>query len=194
MPTAKRKLVIVGDGSVGKTCLLIRFAADTFPEVYVPSLFENYVADIRVDQKDVELALWDTSYDGEYRGYRPPVYPGSHVVLLAYSIDSPDSLENIMEKWITEVYHFVPQVPVILVGCKKDLRDDERILKDLARTGQRPVTFNEGLTAALRIGAGQFFECSAKTGEGVPEIFEIAARAAMDRQTRRRAGGSCIVV
>ena len=53
--------MIVGDGACGKTCLLIVFSKDQFPEVYVPTVFENYVADIEVDGKCVELALWDTA-------------------------------------------------------------------------------------------------------------------------------------
>lgn len=59
--TSRKKLVIVGDGACGKTSLLIVFSKDTFPEVYVPTVFENYVADIKVDDKLVQLALWDTA-------------------------------------------------------------------------------------------------------------------------------------
>lgn len=61
MASTRKKLVIVGDGACGKTCLLIVFSKDQFPEVYVPTVFENYVADIEVDGKCVELALWDTA-------------------------------------------------------------------------------------------------------------------------------------
>ena len=61
MAALRKKLVIVGDGACGKTCLLIVFSKDNFPEVYVPTVFENYVADIEVDGKCVELALWDTA-------------------------------------------------------------------------------------------------------------------------------------
>ena len=53
MAAIRKKLVIVGDGACGKTCLLIVFSKDQFPEVYVPTVFENYVADIEVDGKQV---------------------------------------------------------------------------------------------------------------------------------------------
>ncbi|GLD63030.1 rho-related GTP-binding protein RhoC-like protein [Lates japonicus] len=56
MAAIRKKLVIVGDGACGKTCLLIVFSKDQFPEVYVPTVFENYIADIEVDGKQVELA------------------------------------------------------------------------------------------------------------------------------------------
>lgn len=57
MAAIRKKLVIVGDGACGKTCLLIVFSKDQFPEVYVPTVFENYVADIEVDSKQVHLSL-----------------------------------------------------------------------------------------------------------------------------------------
>jgi len=69
MASIRKKLVIVGDGACGKTCLLIVFSKDQFPEVYVPTVFENYVADIEIDGKQVELALWDTA--GMYHGRTP---------------------------------------------------------------------------------------------------------------------------
>lgn len=57
MAAIRKKLVIVGDGACGKTCLLIVFSKDQFPEVYVPTVFENYVADIEVDGKQVSDLL-----------------------------------------------------------------------------------------------------------------------------------------
>ena len=119
MAAIRKKLVIVGDGACGKTCLLIVFSKDQFPEVYVPTVFENYVADIEVDSKQVELALWDTAGQEDYDRLRPLSYPDTDVILMCFSIDSPDSLENIPEKWTPEVKHFCPLVPIILVGNKK---------------------------------------------------------------------------
>lgn len=57
MAAIRKKLVIVGDGACGKTCLLIVFSKDEFPEVYVPTVFENYVADIEVDGRAVSMLL-----------------------------------------------------------------------------------------------------------------------------------------
>uniref|UniRef100_A0A4W6FL57 Ras homolog family member B n=1 Tax=Lates calcarifer TaxID=8187 RepID=A0A4W6FL57_LATCA len=130
MAAIRKKLVIVGDGACGKTCLLIVFSKDQFPEVYVPTVFENYIADIEVDGKQVELALWDTAGQEDYDRLRPLSYPDTDVILMCFSIDSPDSLENIPEKWTPEVKHFCPNVPIILVGNKKDLRNDEHTRRD----------------------------------------------------------------
>ena len=155
MAAIRKKLVIVGDGACGKTCLLIVFSKDQFPEVYVPTVFENYVADIEVDGKQVlpifpflkfcwlinivwmqmlsncqvELALWDTAGQEDYDRLRPLSYPDTDVILMCFSVDSPDSLENIPEKWTPEVKHFCPNVPIILVGNKKDLRNDPATIK-----------------------------------------------------------------
>uniref|UniRef100_A0A673ZNA6 Ras homolog family member Ca n=1 Tax=Salmo trutta TaxID=8032 RepID=A0A673ZNA6_SALTR len=130
MAAIRKKLVIVGDGACGKTCLLIVFSKDQFPEVYVPTVFENYIADIEVDGKQVELALWDTAGQEDYDRLRPLSYPDTDVILMCFSIDSPDSLENIPEKWTPEVKHFCPNVPIILVGNKKDLRNDEHTRRE----------------------------------------------------------------
>ncbi|KAI6651693.1 rho GTPase 1 [Oopsacas minuta] len=186
MATIRKKLVIVGDGACGKTCLLIVFSKDQFPEVYVPTVFENYVADITADSKCVELALWDTAGQEDYDRLRPLSYPDTDVILMCFSIDSPDSLENIPEKWTPEVKHFCPTVPIILVGNKKDLRHDEHTRRELSAMKQEPVKLEDGRTMADKIGAYAYMECSAKSKEGVREVFETATRAALQTKKKPR--------
>ncbi|KAJ7799539.1 P-loop containing nucleoside triphosphate hydrolase protein [Mycena olivaceomarginata] len=182
MSEIRRKLVIVGDGACGKaslTCLLIVFSKGIFPEVYVPTVFENFVTDVEVDNKHVELALWDTAGQEDYDRLRPLSYPDSHVILICFAVDSPDSLENVQEKWISEVRHFCAGLPIILVGCKKDLRRDPRVIEELRKTSQGPVTPEEGMAVAQTIGVRSYLECSAKSGDGVKEVFQCATRAAL---------------
>ncbi|XP_020025289.1 transforming protein RhoA-like isoform X2 [Castor canadensis] len=166
MAAIRKKLVIVGDGACGKTCLLTAFSKDQFPKVYVSTVFKNYVAGIE-----------------HYAHLRPLSYPDSDVILLCFSIDCPESLENIPEKWIPEVKHFCPNVPIILVGNKKDLRDDEQTRQKLSKKRQKPIRPDQGRDMANTIGALGYMECSAKTKDGVREVFEMATRAAL--QTRR---------
>jgi len=173
---SRKKLVIVGDGTCGKTCLLIVFSKDEFPEVYVPTVFENYVADIEVDNRQVELALWDTAGQEDYDRLRPLSYPDTDVILMCFSIDSPDSLQNIPEKWVPEVKHFCPNVPIVLVGNKKDLRNGST----------KCVRTQEGEQMATRIGAVAYVENSALTKEGVRNVFEIATRASLSGKGRGR--------
>ncbi|KAJ5611613.1 GTP-binding protein rhoA [Penicillium herquei] len=184
MAEIRRKLVIVGDGACGKTCLLIVFSKGTFPEVYVPTVFENYVADVEVDGKHVELALWDTAGQEDYDRLRPLSYPDSHVILICFAVDSPDSLDNVQEKWISEVLHFCQGLPIILVGCKKDLRHDPKTIEELNKTSQSPVTAEQGEEIRKKIGAYKYLECSARTNEGVKEVFEAATRAALLKITK----------
>jgi len=193
MSEIRRKLVIVGDGACGKTCLLIVFSKGTFPEVYVPTVFENYVADVEVDGKHVELALWDTAGQEDYDRLRPLSYPDSHVILICFAVDSPDSLDNVQEKWISEVMHFCNGLPIILVACKKDLRRDPRVIDELRKTNQRPVTPEEGMAVAQKISAKNYLECSAKTGEGVREVFQHATRAALLARTKAKRN-RCVVL
>ncbi|CAM9358715.1 unnamed protein product [Lampetra fluviatilis] len=191
--TLRKKLVIVGDGACGKTCLLIVFSKDQFPEVYVPTVFENYVADMEVDGKQVELALWDTAGQEDYNRLRPLSYPDTDVILMCFSIDSPDSLGNITDRWTAEVRHFCPNVPIVLVGNKKDLRNDDNAKRELAKIKQEPVRVEEGRDMANQINAFGYMECSAKTKDGVREVFEMAARAALQVRKRKKKSG-CLLL
>uniref|UniRef100_A0A1I8IEG4 Rho-related GTP-binding protein RhoC n=1 Tax=Macrostomum lignano TaxID=282301 RepID=A0A1I8IEG4_9PLAT len=137
----------------------------------------------------VELALWDTAGQEDYDRLRPLSYPDTDVILMCFSVDNPDSVANIPEKWTPEVRHFCPNVPIILIGNKKDLRNDESTRRELARSKQDPVKYEDGKAMAERIGAFAYLECSAKTKEGVREVFECATRAALQRKKRRTRRG-----
>jgi len=186
MTSIRKKLVIVGDGACGKTCLLIVFSKDQFPAEYVPTVFENYVTDIEVDGVKVELEMWDTAGQEDYDRLRPLSYPDTNVILLCYSIDAPDTLENIPDRWIPELKHFCPKIPIVLVANKKDLRKDPETIQQLGRNKQEPITTEEGRDMATNIGAFAFLECSARTKEGVREVFEAANRAALVKLRRRK--------
>lgn len=98
-------------------------------------MFDNYVTDIELDGKPIQLALWDTAGQEEYERLRPLSYSKAHIILIAFSVDTPDSLDNVTQKvrttlepadiqWIEEVRSICgTQIPVILVACKSDLRD-----------------------------------------------------------------------
>jgi len=186
----RRKLVIVGDGACGKTSLLSSFALGEFPKEYQPTVFDNYVAEIRLDDKPVQLALWDTAGQEEYERLRPMSYAKSHVILIAFALDTPDSLENVTTKWIEEVRTICgPTIPVILVGCKADLRPNTTH----PNTPDNPcpwVTREQGERVAQLIGARAYKECSALKIEGVDDVFETATRASMLMRDGVPANGS----
>lgn len=197
MSEIRRKLVIVGDGACGKTCLLFVFSRGAFPDIYVPTVFDNYTANVDLDGRIVELALWDTAGQEDYDRLRPLSYPDTNVVLICFSVDLPESLLNVQEKWIAEVLHFCHGVPIILVGCKVDLREDPDTIQMLREQGLQPVTTAEGQQVADKIGAIKYIECSAKKNYNVDEVFKTATRASLMTHTEKKQKSSkkrkCVV-
>jgi len=93
--------------------------------------------------------------------------------------------------------HFCAGLPIILVACKKDLRRDPRVTDELRKTNQRPVTPEEGMAVKEKIGAKHYLECSARTGEGVREVFQFATREALMMSRSRSKGGKkglCLIL
>ncbi|KAG5977603.1 hypothetical protein E4U56_007354 [Claviceps arundinis] len=174
-PTYSKKIVVVGDGGCGKTCLLISYSQGYFPEKYVPTVFENYITypTHSPTGKTVELALWDTAGQEEYDRLRPLSYPETDLIFVCFAIDCPNSLDNVLDKWYPEVLHFCPYTPLILVGLKSDLRYKQTCIEMLKTQGLTPVTTEQGLAVADKMDA-QYMECSSKEMLGVDEIFERA--------------------
>jgi len=170
---AKRvKLVVVGDGAVGKTSLLIRFATGEFPNEYVPTVFENYTAQMKRETDVILLHLWDTAGQEDYDRLRPLSYPGADVVLLCFSTISQASYDAIKEKWAPEVHHFIPSIPHILVGTKIDLREEKH--PDPNSGKFEPITPEQGQRMATEINAAKYMEVSSKTGRGVQDVYDEA--------------------
>ncbi|XP_055798553.1 rho-related GTP-binding protein RhoG-like isoform X1 [Salvelinus fontinalis] len=179
------KCVVVGDGAVGKTCLLISYTTNAFPEEYIPTVFDNYSAQISVDSRAISLNLWDTAGQEEYDRLRTLSYPQTNVFIICFSIGSPSSHANVRHKWHPEVSHHCPGVPVLLVGTKKDLRGDVEAVKKLKEHGLAPTNQQQGNALAKQIGAVKYLECSALMQDGVREVFEEAVRAVLYPVTKK---------
>jgi small GTP-binding protein len=124
------KCVIVGDGAVGKTCMLISLTTNAFPGEYIPTVWENYSTNIMHDNKPYQINYWDTAGQDDYDILRPLSYLHTDVFLVCYSLKhaySPHgaSLENVIYKWLPEVTHYVPNAKIILLGLKSDLIEGE---------------------------------------------------------------------
>ena len=190
MSPRQKKIVLVGDGTCGKTCLLIMFTREPFPTDYVPTIFETYVIDMEVDKKYLRVSPWDTAGQHDYDRLRPLSYPNTDAFVLCYAIDSPDSLMGVEDKWVPEVRHFCPRAPIILAGMKKDLRHDEETIRYLEKRKMKPVSMAQGTALAEKIKAFDYKECSAMRNIGVYDVFETAVRAAQyganeHKRTRR---------
>jgi len=172
--TSSLKLVVVGDGAVGKTSLLYVYNNGKFPEEYVPTVFENASKNATFKGKSVTLRLYDTAGQEEYDRLRPLSYPGTNIVLLCFSVASRSTFDSISSKWAPEVRHYLPRTPTILVGLKTDVRDEK---DDSGKPVDfDPITAEEGASLAKKIGASMYMESSAKKEKGVTEIFEEAMK------------------
>jgi len=168
------KCVVVGDGAVGKTCMLISYTQNKFPKEYVPTVFDNYEATIIVEGKEVKFSLWDTAGQEGYARIRTLSYPKTDIFLVCFSVVNHPSFVNVKDRWSPELQHHCPKVPIILVGTKIDLRGDEKTLEELKKAGKQPITPQQGAEKAKEINAIKFLECSALTREGLKNVFDEA--------------------
>ncbi|KAI9189321.1 Rho GTPase [Blastocladiella emersonii ATCC 22665] len=173
------KCVVVGDGAVGKTCLLISYTTNKFPSEYVPTVFDNYAVTVMIGEEPYTLGLFDTAGQEDYDRLRPLSYPQTDVFLVCFSVVSPSSFENVREKWYPEVHHHCPSVPCLLVGTQVDLRDDPATLDRLAKQRQKPITADLGDSLARELGMEKYVECSALTQRGLKNVFDEAIVAAL---------------
>ncbi|XP_055499650.1 rho-related GTP-binding protein RhoG-like [Leucoraja erinacea] len=187
------KCVVVGDGAVGKTCLLISYTTNAFPAEYVPTVFDNYSAQMTVDGRTVSLNLWDTAGQEEYDRLRTLSYPQSNVFIICFSVASPSSFANVRHKWQPEVLHHCPNVPILLVGTKKDLRNDSETIKKLKEQSLSLTTMHQGVTLAKQIRAVKYLECSALNQEGIREVFVEAVRAVLYPH-RKKKSKNCVLL
>lgn len=171
------KCVVVGDGAVGKTSLLISYTTNQFPEDYVPTVFDNYSANVMVNNEKVTINLWDTAGQEEYDRLRPLSYTQTDIFLICFSVVEPTSFANVKSKWIPEIRHHTPKdTLVLLVGTKADLRDDPHILDQLDENGEKPVTSEEATKLAGELECVGYKECSAASQQGVREVFDCAIK------------------
>lgn len=195
--------MILGDGACGKTSLLNVFTRGYFPQVYEPTVFENYVHDIFIDGQRMQLSLWDTAGQEEFDRLRSLSYSDTHTIMLCFSVDSRDSLENARTRWMSEIVDHCEGVKLVLVALKCDLRNNEEEGGEeegatSTNDRSRMITYKEGLEVARGIGALRYLECSARANRGVNEAFTEAARCALSAKAKGAShdedkGKSCVI-
>ncbi|XP_014612063.1 PREDICTED: ras-related C3 botulinum toxin substrate 1-like isoform X3 [Polistes canadensis] len=181
IPTDRRiKVVLVGDGAVGKTSLVVSYSTNGFPGEYVPTAFDNYKVVVNVDGQPVNVQLCDTAGQDDFDPLRSLCYPETDVFLVCFSVVCPSSYHSVASWWINEVKKYCPNAPIILVGTKSDLRSDVRLMLQLARYGQAPITTAQGHQLAQRLGAVSYVETSALTHHDLKEAFDQAIVSALN--------------
>ncbi|KAL5971691.1 Ras-related protein ORAB-1 [Taenia solium] len=153
------KLLLVGDSGVGKSCLLLRFADDTFYDNFSSTIGVDFkIRSVDLDGHHIKLQIWDTAGQERFRTMTVAYYRGAHGIIVVYDVTSDESFRN-LELWMEEIKrHARSDVIKILVGNKSDLED------------RRKVTYEQGAEFANLHGL-HFFETSAKSSSRVEEAF-----------------------
>lgn len=159
----------------------------------MPTVFDNYSAQVLIDSKPVKLGLWDTAGQEDYDKLRPLSYPATDVFIVAFSLIARNSAENVRTKWYPELKYNCSGVPMVLVGTKLDLRTDPATLQKLQEKDPptTPVSTEEGIELARAIGAVKYLECSALTQKGLKDVFDEAIRVVLSPPPVRTRALSC---
>jgi len=177
--------------------MLISYTTDSFPTEYVPTVFDNYQANVMVDGRPISLGLWDTAGQENYDRLRPLSYPNTDVFIVCYSTISETSLQNVVNKWIPEIRRHCPNAPFLLVGTKADLRKDTRALEKLKRKvkGVSLVDLARAEDKGQELAAARVMECSAKTQFGLKDVFDEAIKVALTaRREPAKKRGKCMLL
>ncbi|EME26487.1 GTP-binding protein YPTC1 [Galdieria sulphuraria] len=176
------KLLLIGDSGVGKSCLLLRFADDTYNESYISTIGVDFkIRTIELDGKTVKLQIWDTAGQERFRTITSSYYRGAHGIIIVYDVTDQESFNNV-KTWLHEIDRYANEsVNKLLVGNKNDL------------TTKKVVDTATAKEFADSLGI-KFLETSAKTSENVEQAFitmaqEIKERMASQPQTQKTSSG-----
>ena len=147
------KLLLIGDSGVGKSCLLLRFADDTYTESYISTIGVDFkIRTIEMDGKTIKLQIWDTAGQERFRTITSSYYRGAHGIIIVYDVTDQESFGNV-KQWLHEIDRYACEnVNKLLVGNKCD------------KEGERMVSREEGQKCARKYQM-MFIEVSAVAGE-----------------------------
>mmetsp|Transcript_2135 Transcript_2135/g.3908 ORF Transcript_2135/g.3908 Transcript_2135/m.3908 type:complete len:205 (+) Transcript_2135:71-685(+) len=182
------KCVVVGDGKVGKTFLLVSYTKKCFPTESISTIFHSLSTKILVGQETYTINIWDTGGQDEVNRLRPLAYAMTDVFLIVFAVDNPASLESVRKKWAPELQHYGGDALILLIGNKSDVRDSKEAHVRLAREGKGIIEHEVAVGVAAEIGARGYCECSALTGEGVKTVFDEAIQAVINHRNGKGKG------
>ncbi|GJQ67338.1 hypothetical protein Trydic_g8234 [Trypoxylus dichotomus] len=148
------RITAVGDGGVGKTFMLVRYATKEIPLGYEPTVFENHYCTINYDGNDYEATLIDTAGQEGFEKLRNLSYPNTDCFLLCFAINSKDSFLNLSYVWVKDIRKMNKKAKILVIGTKSDLKEES------LNTG---ITEQDILKFVKDIKADGYLECSAYT-------------------------------
>jgi len=171
------KLLLIGDSGVGKSCLLLRFADDTYTESYISTIGVDFkIRTIDLDAKTIKLQIWDTAGQERFRTITSSYYRGAHGIIVVYDTTDLESFNNV-KQWLHEIDRYASEnVNKLLVGNKSDL------------TSKRAVSFDQAKEFADSLGI-EFIETSAKNSTNVEKAFMMMASQIKARYKSAPSGG-----
>lgn len=171
------KLVLIGDSGVGKSCLLLRFADDSFTDSYITTIGVDFrFRTIKIGDKVIKLQIWDTAGQERFRTITSAYYRGADGVVLIYDTTSNGSFDHI-DDWVTEVNRYTTDSTKILVGNKCDL------------DSQKMIDTSKGEKKAKELGV-DFMETSAKNSTNVEECFMNISRKLLEKKLKSGSSGN----
>lgn len=172
------KLLLIGDSGVGKSCLLLRFADDTYTDSYISTIGVDFkIRTIEVDGKTVKLQIWDTAGQERFRTITSSYYRGAHGIIVVYDVTDQESFDNV-KQWLSEIERYASEgVHKLLVGNKADL------------TTKRVVQTADAKEFADGMGI-PFLETSAKDATNVEQAFVTMATEIKAKSSKATMGGA----
>lgn len=163
------KLLMIGDSGVGKTCLLLRYANDSFSPTFITTIGIDFkIKNVDIDGTRIKLQIWDTAGQERFRTITTSYFRGAQGILLVYDVTDRRSFESI-RNWVSQIQqHADVHVNKILVGNKCDMTDE------------KVVSTEEGQALAKEFGI-PFAEVSAKANTMVDESFKNLSTAVKER-------------
>ncbi|KIK06613.1 hypothetical protein K443DRAFT_3067 [Laccaria amethystina LaAM-08-1] len=163
------KLLLIGDSGVGKSCLLLRFADDTYTESYISTIGVDFkIRTIELEGKTVKLQIWDTAGQERFRTITSSYYRGAHGIIVVYDVTDNESFTHV-KQWLQEIDRYASEgVNKLLVGNKSDL------------TGKKVVEYSVAKEFADQLNI-PFLETSAKNATNVEQAFLTMAKQIKDR-------------
>ena len=175
------KVVVVGESGSDQIKLLFTYTTNEYPTEYVPTVFDNYSANVILDGSSLQLGLWSTAYQEDYNKLRPLSYPGTDAFVLIFNIHDRGTYDRVKINSFEEISHHCPGTPFILVGIDDCINQEERDIKrgELEAMNLSPVSPEEMILLADEIGAFSVHYTHLPTFSGVKEVFDAAMRAAL---------------